>query len=271
MSKKQRSYSPPPKLPCVGVESHAHLNAHQFAEDLPAVIERARDAGVKYIGQVFLSPQKWYAEKDFFLPDPDMFFLMGIHPSEVHDFDETVLYEVRSIIEDEPRIKAVGEIGLDYYWKESPPDKQKIFFRKQLAIAKSLDLPVVIHCREAENDTFALLEDEGMHGRSLLWHCFGGAPAMARRILDAGWHISIPGTVTFPANTALRDSVAMIPADRLLVETDCPYLAPVPLRGKRNEPAYLGYTVAAMAEARGVLAEDLWKTCGDNGRCFFGL
>jgi TatD DNase family protein len=130
---------------------------------------------------------------------------------------------------------------------------------------------VVIHCRDAELEALALLEGEGFADYPLLWHCFGGNAHMAERIVRNGWHISVPGPVTFPANKALREAVASIPADRLLVETDCPYLSPEPLRGKRNEPANLGYIIAAMAEVRGVPASELWTLCGDNARRFFRL
>lgn len=272
MSKKKKTpYFPPPELPCTGVETHAHLDSSQFVEDLDDVIQRAKQAGVQQIGQVFLHPEKWEKTKDIFLAHPDFFFLLGIHPTDSHEVDETVLDAIASILANEPRIKAVGEIGLDYYWKECPPERQKLFFRKQLALAKELNKPVVIHSRDAEEETIALLQEEGFSGRPLLWHCFGGAIPMAKKILDSGWHISIPGPVTYPANQALRESVAMIPLDRIMVETDCPYLAPHPMRGKRNEPAFLGYTIAVMAEAKGMAPEELWTICGDNARRFFAL
>ena len=274
MSHKPEPFTPPPALPCTGVESHAHLDSRRFAGDLNQVLSRAKAAGVAQIGQVFLSPNSWRMGKEAYpsRPDhPEVFFLLGIHPSEAHEFSPGIPDEVRAVAAKEKRIKAIGEIGLDYYWKECPPETQKDMFIRQLHAAKELDLPVVIHCREAEKDTFAILKDEGMHGRPLLWHCFGGNAAMAKRIVDAGWHLSIPGPITYPANAALREAVAAAPLDRLMVETDCPYLTPAPLRGKRNEPAYLGYTIAAMAEARGMGPAELWTACGDNARAFFRL
>ena len=264
----------PPALPCTGVESHAHLDSRRFAGDLHQVLSRAKSAGVAQIGQVFLSPNSWRMGKDAYPSHPnhpEVFFLLGIHPSEAHEFSPEIPDEIQTIAAKEKRIKAIGEIGLDYHWKECPPNVQKAMFIRQLHVAKELDLPVVIHCREAEKDTFAILKDEGMHGHPLLWHCFGGNTAMADRIVDAGWHLSIPGPVTYPANAALREAVAAAPLDRLMVETDCPYLTPVPLRGKRNEPAYLAYTIAAMAEARRTTPAELWTACGDNARKFFRL
>lgn len=274
MSYKSQEHIQAPKLPCTGVESHAHLDDRRFARDLPQVLSRAKKAGVAQIGQVFLSPNAWRMGKDLFPSKPELpevFFTLGIHPSEAHEFSPEIYMEVKDIAAKEKRIKAIGEIGLDYHWKECPPPVQKDMFIKQLGVAKELDLPVTIHCREADADTLAILKDEGMYGRPLLWHCFGGDSRMAGRLVDAGWHLSIPGPVTYPANQALRDAVAYIPLDRLMIETDCPYLTPVPFRGKRNEPSYLAYTIAAMAEARKMNPADLWTACGDNARSFFKL
>jgi TatD DNase family protein len=269
--KKLQPYFPPPALPRTGVESHAHLNSRQFAMDFEAVMERAFAAGVAQIIQVFLSPEAWAEGRALFDRYPEVFFILGTHPTEAGDYNDEREQGIRAAVAGDGRIRAIGEIGLDYYWKDCPPDRQKESFQRQLALARSLELPVVIHCRDAEADTFALLEQEGFAGYPLLWHCFGGDESMARRIVDKGWHISIPGPVTFPANQALRDAVAAIPLERLLVETDCPYLSPAPLRGKRNEPANLGYAIAAMAEARAMPVDELWTRCGDNARRFFSL
>lgn len=269
--KKHQPYYPPPALPRTGVESHAHLNSRQFAMDLDAVLERAAAAGVAQIIQVFLSPEAWEQGKALFDERPHVFFILGIHPTEAMQYGPEAKGAMREAIRSDARIRAIGEIGLDFYWKDCPPEIQKGVFVDQLAFARELSLPVVVHCRDAEADTFSLLEGEGFIDYPLLWHCFGGDAAMAERIVRNGWHISVPGPVTFPANQALREAVAAIPLDRLLVETDCPYLSPMPLRGKRNEPANLGYTIAAMAEARSMPVEELWTTCGDNARRFFTL
>ncbi len=274
MSSKKQPFFPPPVLPCTGVESHAHLNSKQFAQDFDEMLVRAKNAGVAQILQVFLSPEAWRTGKDRFSANPahpEVFFLLGIHPTDAHEHPPDVLQGVRAAVKEDPRIRAIGEIGLDYYWKDCPRDVQRAMFLAQLSLARELALPVVIHSRDATDDTFALLEEQNFTGYPLLWHCFGGDVSMAERIVDAGWHLSIPGPVTYPANSALREAVAAVPLDRLLVETDCPYLAPAPLRGKRNEPANLGYTIAAMAEARGMAPADLWTVCGDNARRFFGI
>jgi len=272
--RKKQSHDPPPplpKLPRNGVEAHAHLNSRHYAPDFAEVMERAAHAGVAEIIQVFLSPEAWAEGKARFAPYPNVYFMLGTHPTEAMRYSPTTEQGIREAIAADLRIRAVGEIGLDLYWKDCPPDTQKSVLLKQLALARELSLPVVIHCRDAETEMFALLEGEGFADYPLLWHCFGGNTPMMERIINNGWHLSVPGPVTFPANAALREAVANIPADRLLVETDCPYLSPAPLRGKRNEPANLGYIIAAMAEARGVSPAELWTLCGDNARRFFGI
>lgn len=269
--KKQQPYFPPPTLPRTGVESHAHLNSRQFSMDIEDVLERAAQAGIAQIIQVFLSPQAWAEGKGLFAAHPEVYFILGTHPTDVIGYNAEIEEGMRKAIEEDRRIRGIGEIGLDYYWKDSPPDLQKQVFIRQLTLAKELSLPVIIHCRDAEEDSFSLLESEGFVGYPLLWHCFGGDVRMAERIIANGWHLSVPGPVTFPANETLREAVASVPLDRLLIETDCPYLSPVPFRGKRNEPANLGYTIDAMAKARSMPVDELWTACGDNARRFFGI
>ncbi len=271
MSAKKQPFFPPPALPRTGVEAHAHLSGKLFLEDMDETIERARRAGVAQILQVFLSAAAYRDNIRRFDAHSDVFFCIGIHPIEAHEHEDAELEEIIAIIRQDARIKAVGEIGLDYYWKDCPPERQAHMFRLQLEMAKALELPVVIHCRDAVADTLRMLDEAGMAGRPLLWHCFGGDTDMAMRIVENGWHLSIPGPITYPANQALRDAVAAAPPDRLLVETDCPYLSPVPLRGKRNEPANLGYTIDVMAKVRAMPVEELWTICGDNARRFYGL
>ncbi|HZF60288.1 MAG TPA: TatD family hydrolase [Desulfovibrio sp.] len=258
-------------LPLAGVDSHAHLDGQEFDADRDAVLERARTAGLAQVGNVFLGPEEYHARRAHFDAHPEVFFLMGVHPCDGQKCTQERLVAMRAAFAEDSRLKAVGEIGLDFYWPDCPKEIQYQALRDQLALARAVERPVVIHCREAEDETLMTLEAEGFAGYPLLWHCFGQGPETARRILRNGWHISIPGPVTYKANEALREAVALIPADRLLLETDAPYLAPLPWRGKRNEPSYTVFTVRAMAEARGENPEELWRTCGDNARRFFGL
>ncbi|MDO5484314.1 MAG: TatD family hydrolase [Desulfovibrionaceae bacterium] len=258
-------------LPPVGVDSHAHLDGPEFDADRAAMLARARAAGLEAIGNVFLGPEDFTARRQLFAEHPEVFFLLGIHPCDGQACTPAALAAMRAAFAEEPRLRAVGEIGLDFYWKDCPREIQFQAFADQLDMARGLGVPVVIHCREAEADCLATLEARGFAGYPLLWHCFGGGPELARRVVGNGWHISIPGPVSYPANAALREAVAMIPSDRLLLETDAPYLSPVPWRGKRNEPAFTVFTVRWMAEARQMPPEELWQICGDNARRFFGL
>lgn len=258
-------------LPPGGVDSHAHLDSKEFDQDRDEVIDRAIKAGVTGIGNVFLSPSAYRSNKDYFRDFPQVFFLLGIHPCDGLSCTPACLEEIEACFAENPKIRAIGEIGLDYHWDDCPRELQMQAFARQLELAKKLEKPVVIHCREAEADCLTLLEAGGFAGYPLLWHCFGGNARTAKRIIHNGWHISVPGPVTYPANEELRKAVKEIPTDRLLIETDCPYLSPVPWRGTRNEPAYTVFTARAIATLRDVAAEELWQNCGNNARRFFGL
>ncbi len=259
------------RLPAGGVDSHAHLDSREFDSDRAAVINRALEAGVSQIGNVFLSPEDYQSKKDFFADFPQVFFLLGIHPCDGLACTPACLEKIAACFAGDERIRAVGEIGLDYHWDDCPRELQLQTFSRQLEMAKKIGKPVVIHCREAEEDCLTLLEAGGFSGYPLLWHCFGGDKHLARRIIRHDWHISIPGTVTYPANDELREAITVIPDNRLLLETDCPYLSPVPWRGTRNEPAYAVFTGREVAQVRGEEQDKLWAICGDNARRFFGL
>lgn len=258
-------------LPLAGADSHAHLDLRHFGDDLPAVLDRAKAAGVAHIGNVFLSAEAWEKGRELFVDRPEVFFILGMHPTDAMRYSPGVGASLVKAFRDDSRLRAVGEIGLDFYWKDCPPATQVAAFVDQLNLAREIDRPVVVHCRDAHEETIAVLREQGFRGRPLLWHCFGGSAKQAEYIVEAGWHVSIPGPVTFPANAALREALAVIPKDRLLTETDCPYLAPMPYRGKRNEPAYAAFTATRMAEVLGEDPAVLWKRCGDNARRFFGL
>jgi TatD DNase family protein len=258
-------------LPLTGVESHAHLLGRHFRSDLRKVLERAQAAGISAIGNVCMGSDELEEGKALFADTPEVFFILGIHPTDSQTCTDEALARMEGQIRANPRIKAVGETGLDFYWKTCPPEIQHAAFRRHLTLAREYSLPVVIHSRDATEATFKVLLDEGFSGKPLLWHCFGGDSAAMRSIVDNGWHLSIPGPVTFPANAALREAAAAAPLDRLLIETDCPYLAPIPFRGKRNEPAYAVYTAQALAQSRGMDLAELWTAVGGNARKFFRL
>jgi TatD DNase family protein len=255
------------------VDSHCHLAGEEFAGDLDAVIARARDAGVSRALVILAAEDDAeIAQADRVLARwPECRLAVGVHPHHAHLFAEdagaaAALVERR--LAALPAARAVGEIGLDYHYDFSPRDVQHRVFRAQLRLARRRGLPVVIHTREAEADTLAILGEEGV-ARGV-FHCFTGDPAAGARAVATGFHVSIPGVVTFPKAGSLREAVATIPADRLLVETDSPYLAPVPFRGKRNEPAYVAQVAAKVAEARAAGAAEIGRLVSRNFDVLFG-
>lgn len=280
MAKKNPADRPLPQhlgLPPFGVDSHAHLDSKGLFGQLPDVLRRARMAGVGHVGQVFLSPADHAAHMPAFEactgPEfPDVFFLLGIHPCDAQNLTGAVLEAMRQAFKADSRLRAVGEIGLDFYWKDCPPLIQEEAFRLQLHLARELALPVAIHSRDAAETTLRILEAEQFVNTPVLWHCFSGdAISHVERIVANGWHISIPGPVSYKANEALRQVLRQIPADRLLLETDCPYLAPEPWRGKQNEPALCAFTAKAMAVALNEDITALWIRCGQNAVRFFNV
>lgn len=269
MSKKDRPLPESLALPCQGADSHAHLDGRDV--NPLAVLTRARACGVRTVGNIFLGPDAYDKGQDQFGDDPDVFFTLGVHPHEAASMTEEHWRRMGQAFDRDVRLRAVGEIGLDYYYDFSPREDQQHWFRRQLELARDLEKPVVIHCRDAEDDCLAILDQMGFGGRPLLWHCFGLGPEWVSRLVDRGWHLSVPGTVTYAKNETLREAVKIIPHDRLLLETDAPYLTPEPYRGKTNEPALLGFTALAIASLLDESAAMLWQRCGDNTRRFFGL
>lgn len=271
---KRRTERPGPEnlgLEPIGVETHAHLDMDAFDADLDEVVERARRSGVALIGQVFLGPAAFARNRGRFDGREGFFYLLGVHPHEASGLDEAGLAAMSEAFESSERLKAVGEIGLDYFYDNSPRETQREAFRAQLAMARELDKPVVIHSRDADDDTLSILNDEGFAARPLLWHCFGRDAGFARGLMENGWLISIPGTVTFKKAAALREAVAAAPIERLVIESDCPYLAPEPYRGKRNEPAFCVFTAAAIAKIKDMDVKDVWRRTAENAKAFFGL
>lgn len=269
--KKNRPLPESLGLPFGGVESHAHINLEAFEGEVGAVIDRARTAGVSHICNVFLGPGAYEDTAGLFADRPEVFFILGVHPHYTEEITQETYDRMTRAFDADPRLKAVGEIGLDYFYNYSPPEVQQQTFRDQLAFARERDLPVVIHSRDAHADSIAILKDMGFRDRPVLWHCFGSGEDLAREIIGLGWHVSIPGTVTFRRNEELRGAVPTIPLERMVLETDCPFLTPEPYRGKRNEPAYIAFTAACVAELRGEPVEKIWLETGRNALEFFGV
>lgn len=275
MAKKKKKTPPPPPqsvgLPAGGVETHAHLDMEPLDAEVDAVLDRAAEAGVSRVGQVFLGPEAYEAGKSLFEYRDEVFFILGIHPHDAESVNGASLDAIAKAFADDARIKALGEIGLDFYRDWSPFDAQRIAFREQLSLAREKDIPVVIHSRDAAEETLEVLDDMGFADRPVLWHCFGGGTDLAQAIVSRGWLASIPGTVTFPKNEAMRRAVAAMPLRSMVLETDCPYLTPIPYRGRTNEPAYLAFTAAEVAHIRDVEPAEIWRATAQNAAAYFGI
>jgi TatD DNase family protein len=245
------------------VDSHCHLDDEQFDADREEAIARARAAGVEAMmaigtgdGPPDLEPAVRLAQRY-----PFIYATVGVHPHYAAKATGDTFGRLR-LLADHPKVQAIGEIGLDYHYDSSPRDVQREAFERQLAIAAEAGKPVVIHTREAWEDTMAVLRSRWQGGG--IMHCFTGDERQAREALDLGFHLAFGGVVTFPKADAVRQAARITPGDRLLVETDCPYLAPVPRRGKRNEPAFLVDTVRRLAEVRGSSLEKIAEQTTDN-------
>jgi TatD DNase family protein len=252
------------------VDTHAHLHFPEFAGDLEAVLERARAAGVRCMVTIGTDVESSRAAVALAGREPDVWAAVGIHPHAAGQADEAQLAEIERVAA-APRVVAIGETGLDFFRLLSPRDAQERLFRAQLALARRLRKPVLVHCRDAHEETLAILAEVPVGEAGGIMHCFSGDTVIARRCLDLGLLISLAGPVTYPNARALPEVAKVVPADRLVVETDCPFLPPQPYRGKRNEPAYLAVTAARVAELRGEPLEELASRTSENARALLRL
>ncbi|MGC2423274.1 MAG: TatD family hydrolase [Nitrospirota bacterium] len=252
------------------VDTHAHLDMEQFKEDLPEVLARAKEAGVKYIITIGTDIKSSRAARLLAETYDNVYFSSGFHPHDVKSAAEEDYAEIFELLND-PKAVAVGEIGLDYHYDLSPRDTQVEHFKRQLQISNDVNKPVIIHSREAEKETMDVISSVGLPEAGGTLHCFSGGLEMARRALDLGMYISVGGTLTFNNADPLRDVIKTVPIERLLLETDCPYLAPKPLRGKRNEPSYLKYVVDTLARLKGLSPEDVMRITSLNATRLFGV
>ena len=254
------------------VDSHAHIEGKEFEADREEVIQRARDAGVEII--VCIGDGEVAADSHaaaFRIADqyPFIYTTVGVHPHEARLLDENLCAQLIELSQ-HPKVIAWGEIGLDYHYDNSPRDVQREAFRKQLRMARERGLPVSIHTREAEADTLAILREEWDSKLGGVIHCFTGTRAFAEAAVELGFLISFSGVVTFKNANALRQTARMLPLEKLLIETDAPFLAPVPYRGRRNEPAFVVETARAIAELRGLEAEHVARATTENFTRLFG-
>ena len=251
-------------------DTHAHLHFPGFDEDRDAVLTRARAAGVRRMVTIGTDGETSRAALALAERHPDVWATAGVHPHDAAESDEAAQAEVERIAA-ERRVVAIGEIGLDFFRNLSPPETQERVLRRFLALARRLRKPVVLHCRDAHAEILTMLGEERVTEVGGIMHCFSGDVAIARRCLDLGLLISLAGPVTYPNARALPDVARFVPGDRLVVETDCPFLPPQGYRGKRNEPAYLTITAARVAELRGEPLDDLAARTTVNARRLFGV
>ena len=250
------------------IDSHVHLNHDDFAADFEAVLGRAREAGVSHMVNIGFDLDSSLATLALVEKYPFMYGAVGVHPHDAKTYNDEVEARLAELLTRE-RIVAVGEIGLDFYRDLSPREIQRDVFQRQLALAKRADKPIIIHCRDAFDEVIAVLSEDGTRYRGI-FHAFGGDAEQAQTVLDLGFHVGIGGVVTFKKSN-LAEVVAGLPLESIVLETDCPYLTPAPHRGKRNEPAYVGYVAEKVAEARNCRTEEISAATDQNFARAMGL
>lgn len=258
------------------IDTHCHLNFNRYDEDRSAVIERAAQAGVTRIIIPAIDIQTIHESLVLAAHYDGLYVAVGVHPNSTSNFDDKTLAEVERLA-DHPKVIAIGEIGLDYYWDKSPKDKQATAFESQLALAAKLELPVIIHNRDASEDMMASLEHwvsalpDSLKTRPGVLHSFSASANIAERALAAGFYLGFTGPITFKKVDDLRAIATKVPNDRILVETDGPFLTPEPYRGKRNEPGYIPYIVERLAQLKGVATTDMARMTTENAVRLFNL
>ncbi|MHB8057892.1 MAG: TatD family hydrolase [Desulfuromonadaceae bacterium] len=251
------------------IDSHAHIYYKDYTDDFDAMLKRAEDAGVAAILVVGTDIESSRESVELAEKYPQLYAAVGIHPHDAGRVTDNCYEVIRTLAVSSQKVVAIGEIGLDFYRDRSPRDQQETVFLRFLQIAAELEKPVIIHDRDAHDRVMTILRDEKV--RKGVLHCFSGDAAMASEASALGFHISIPGTITYPGNQHLRDVVQAVSIDRMLVETDCPYLTPVPHRGKRNEPAYVRLAAEKVAEVKGLTLEDVARITTKNSSDLFGI
>jgi TatD DNase family protein len=253
------------------IDSHAHLEMKDFDRDRDRVVARALEAGVTHILTVATTLADIRRALEIASRHECLHVAVGIHPHEVKDIRPGDYAEIRRLAREEKKVVAFGEIGLDFHRNHSPRDVQIKRFRELLRLGIELDLPIIIHDRDAHEETIRILEEEKNGSWRGVFHCFSGDAALAQRVFRLGFMISIPGTVTFAKSRIQQELVQKVPLEKVLLETDCPYLAPEPYRGKRNEPAFLRFTAEKVASLRGLTLNDVARITSVNARRLFGV
>ena len=251
-------------------DTHCHLNVDAFEEDVEETIERAKELGVSKFAVVGFDTETIKKSLELSQAHPEIYSIIGWHPTEAGSYSPDIQESLIQLL-GQDKVVAMGEMGLDYYWNTSPKDVQEKVFRQQIQIAKALKLPISIHMRDAIEDTYRILKEEDVSSIGGIMHSYSGDVDYMKRFLDLGMHISLSGVVTFKKAVEVHEVAKVVPLDRLLIETDAPYLAPVPYRGKRNEPGYVRYVAERVAELREMDFEELANVTMTNAKRLFRL
>ncbi|MFC4355822.1 TatD family hydrolase [Chryseomicrobium palamuruense] len=252
------------------IDTHVHLNADQYDEDLAEVISRAREKGVQKMVVIGFDTKTIKRAIAIAEADPDIYAVVGWHPVDAVDCTEEDLTWIEELAKHD-KVVGIGETGLDYYWDKSPKHIQQEVFRKQIRLAQRVNLPLIIHNRDATGDVIRILEEEEAHLTGGIMHCFGGSVETARRAIDMNFMISLGGPVTFKNAKTPKEVAKEIPLEHLLIETDAPYLAPHPFRGKRNEPSYVPLVAEEIARLKELSVEEVAEVTTENAEKFFGI
>ena len=250
-------------------DTHAHLNDPAFDPDREALMESFADAGVGLVMNAGCSLESSRDIVAMAEKYPWLYASVGSHPDSASEVDEAVLEEYRKLCKLSGKVKAIGEIGLDYYYEDIPREIQQKAFRMQMALAQELDLPVIVHERDAHNDGMTIVKEfPKVKG---VFHCYSGSAEMARQLVNMGWYIGFTGVLTFKNARKAVETAASIPLDRIVLETDCPFMAPEPFRGKRNHPGYLYRMAEKLAEIRGISVEEVHAATYENGKRLYRI
>jgi TatD DNase family protein len=258
------------------VDSHCHIDGEQFDVDRDEVVQRAKESGIGFMLNVGTGdPHSDDFRRAVAVAETyeNVFASVGVHPHDAKLYDDSAEKHLTELARASAKVIAWGEIGLDFYYDHSPRDVQIDVFRRQISVARELNLPIIIHSRDANDETVQILTEECGHDgfRGGIMHCFGGTPEMAAELLKLKFLISFAGNVTFKKAENLRDAAKVVPLEKLLIETDCPFLAPIPVRGKRNEPAFVAHTASFLADFYGIEFETFAQQTTQNFLNFFNL
>ncbi len=252
-------------------DTHAHIDMDCYEDDWAGVIQRAKDNGVGKIIIPAVEPKDFNKIIQFTHDYDNIYCALGLHPSEAQKFYPQMLEEIEDYCINNKKIVAIGEVGLDYYWDKSFVDLQKRVFKEQIELAKKLSLPVLIHDREAHQDTYDILKEADIKDLPIVMHCYSGSWEFAKEFLKMNCYIALGGVVTFKNAQKVKEVAKNVPLNRLLLETDCPYMTPVPFRGKQNEPSYIKYVAQEIAKLRNTTFEEIALKTTENAAKLFQL